>query len=169
MCANAPLSSASQPPYRRTEPTVLRWPLAEPERLTAVPCPVVVLPADVVADPLALIAAGARAVIGDDAELPAAREAVLGGGSYLSPSVLARLSAGVEQAGTAAPAARLGPREVETLRCIVSGLTHRQAARQLGVTESTVNTYAKRLRRKLGAANKAELTRRAAELGYVQL
>jgi DNA-binding NarL/FixJ family response regulator len=145
------------------ELTVVRWPIADETVLTRVPFPVVVLSGDVTADPLALVAAGARAVVAGDDELGAAREAVLAGGSYLSPAVLSRMEA------AAAPAPRLGPREVETLRLIVTGLTHRQTARQLGVTEETVNTYAKRLRRKLGAANKAELTRKAAELGYLPM
>jgi DNA-binding NarL/FixJ family response regulator len=145
------------------ELTVIRWPVADETVLAETTVPVVILPAEVVADPLALIAAGARAVIADERELDAAREAVRSGGAYLSPAILARLDAAAE------PAPRLGPREVETLRYIVAGLTHRQTARQLGVTEETVNTYAKRLRRKLGAANKAELTRKAAELGYVPM
>ncbi|WP_306204720.1 response regulator transcription factor [Actinoplanes sp. RD1] len=145
------------------ELTVLRWPVTDETLLTRVSLPVVVLPAGVAADPLALVAAGARAVVAGDEELGAAREAVLAGGSYLSPAVLSRMDE------AAAPAPRLGPREVETLRHIVAGLTHRQTARELGVTEETVNTYAKRLRRKLGAANKAELTRKAAELGYLPM
>ncbi|MFC3993022.1 response regulator transcription factor [Actinoplanes siamensis] len=123
-----------------------------------------VLPDGADADPLGLIAAGARAVIADEAELGAARAAVLAGGSYLSPAVLARLAPS-EPVETV----RLAPREVAALHCIVAGLTHREAARELGVTEQSFNTYAKRLRRKLGATNKAELTRRAAELGYVPM
>ncbi|MEV6342355.1 LuxR C-terminal-related transcriptional regulator [Actinoplanes sp. NPDC051851] len=137
--------------------------MAELARLT---CPVVVLGKAPDTDPLALIAAGARAVIGDEAtELPAARAAIRSGGSYLAPSVLAAI---ITRDDDEDPV-HLAPREVATLRCIVAGLTHREAARELGVTEQTVNTYAKRLRRKLGAANKAELTRRAAELGFVAM
>ncbi|TDB92294.1 response regulator transcription factor [Micromonospora fluostatini] len=106
---------------------------------------------------------------GDGAEeLELARAAVLSGGSYLSPSVAALVGGVPAGPGRRAPAS-LGPREVETLRCIAQGLTHRQAAHRLGVTEQTVNTYAKRLRRKLGAANKAELTQRAVELGYLSV
>lgn len=144
------------------EPTLFRWPLADESVLARAAFAVVLVPEGAAADPLALVAAGARAVIAAEEELGAAREAMAAGGSYLSPAV----SSSVESRSELRP--RLGPREVETLRYLVSGLTHRQTARQLGVTEETVNTYAKRLRRKLGAGNKAELTRRAAELGYVQ-
>ncbi|WP_428962795.1 response regulator transcription factor [Micromonospora fluostatini] len=146
-----------------------RWPhLAE---LTAGRLVLLVLPRHVTVDPLALLVAGVRAVMrdGDGAEeLELARAAVLSGGSYLSPSVAALVGGVPAGPGRRAPAS-LGPREVETLRCIAQGLTHRQAAHRLGVTEQTVNTYAKRLRRKLGAANKAELTQRAVELGYLSV
>ncbi|GIJ46306.1 hypothetical protein Val02_31920 [Virgisporangium aliadipatigenens] len=62
----------------------------------------------------------------------------------------------------------LAPREVQTLQLIARGLTHAAAARELGLTEATVNTYVKRIRSKLHVGNKAELTRRAIELGYVR-
>jgi DNA-binding NarL/FixJ family response regulator len=161
MPVDAPPCRESSSPEPEVEPTVIHWPVTDETVLARVPFPVVVLPGDIAADPLVLVAAGARAVIADERELAAATEAVLAGGSYLSPTVLSRVDA-------AAPAA-LGPREVETLRYLAAGLTHRQAAQRLHVTEQTVNTYAKRLRRKLGAANKAELTRKAAELGYLSM
>jgi DNA-binding NarL/FixJ family response regulator len=61
----------------------------------------------------------------------------------------------------------LTPRETETLCAVAQGLTHSQAARRLGLTEATVNTYVKRLRAKLNAGNKAELTRIAIERGHL--
>jgi two-component system invasion response regulator UvrY len=61
----------------------------------------------------------------------------------------------------------LARREVETLKWIAEGLTHGQISRRMGLTEATVSTYVKRIRNKLNAGNKAELTRRAIELGYV--
>ena len=62
----------------------------------------------------------------------------------------------------------LARREVETIRLIASGYTHSQIARRMGLSEATVNTYVKRIRTKLNAGNKAELTRRAIDLGYVR-
>jgi DNA-binding NarL/FixJ family response regulator len=61
----------------------------------------------------------------------------------------------------------LAPREIETLRWIALGLTQSQIARRMGLSQATVNTYAKRIRHKLSAGNKAELTRMAIELGYL--
>jgi DNA-binding NarL/FixJ family response regulator len=61
----------------------------------------------------------------------------------------------------------LAPREVETLRLIASGLTHSQVAKRMGLSQATINTYAKRIRSKLNVNNKAELTRLAIQLGHL--
>lgn len=60
----------------------------------------------------------------------------------------------------------LSEREEQVLRHISQGLTHSQIATRLGISRHTVDTYVKRVRAKLGAGNKAELTR-AALLGRV--
>ncbi|MFE2585022.1 LuxR C-terminal-related transcriptional regulator [Streptomyces sp. NPDC059378] len=53
----------------------------------------------------------------------------------------------------------LSERERQVLFEISSGLTHGQIAKRLGISPHTVETYVKRIRAKLGAGNKAELTR----------
>ena len=53
----------------------------------------------------------------------------------------------------------LSDREREVLEHIALGRTHDQAARALGLSRHTVDTYVKRARRKLQAGNKADLTR----------
>jgi DNA-binding NarL/FixJ family response regulator len=55
----------------------------------------------------------------------------------------------------------LSGREEQVLRQISCGLTHGQIATRLGISPHTVDTYVKRIRAKLGAGNKAELTRAA--------
>jgi len=55
----------------------------------------------------------------------------------------------------------LSEREEQVLRRISRGLTHSQIATALGISPHTVDTYVKRIRAKLGAGNKAELTRAA--------
>ena len=62
---------------------------------------------------------------------------------------------------------KLAPREVEALGHIAHGLTHAQAATRMGVRESTIDTYIKRIRGKLKVGNKAELTRKAIELSVI--
>jgi DNA-binding CsgD family transcriptional regulator len=61
----------------------------------------------------------------------------------------------------------LAPRERQALSLIAQGFTQAQAALRMGVSPATIDTYIKRIRRKLGPGNKAELTRRAIELGEV--
>ncbi len=89
------------------------------------------------------------------------------GGIYVgheyAPGVRDRLATGDPSDSDAV----LTPRETETLRMVAQGLTHAQAARRLGLTEATVNTYVKRIRAKLNAGNKAELTRIAIERGHL--
>jgi DNA-binding CsgD family transcriptional regulator len=62
---------------------------------------------------------------------------------------------------------RLAPRETEALALIAQGFTQAQAAVRMGVSATTVDTYMRRIRHKLGAGNKADLTRRALELGLL--
>ncbi|MEV0232203.1 response regulator transcription factor [Nonomuraea sp. NPDC050786] len=70
-------------------------------------------------------------------------------------------------AGMSEPATlALSEREQQVLRRISQGLTHSQIATRLGISRHTVDTYVKRIRAKLGAGNKAELTR-AALLGHI--
>jgi DNA-binding NarL/FixJ family response regulator len=59
------------------------------------------------------------------------------------------------------PAVHLSPREERVLDLIAEGLTHIQVARELGITKSTVDTHVERIRVKLKARNKADLTRAA--------
>ena len=61
----------------------------------------------------------------------------------------------------------LAPREIETLQWIALGYTQSQIATRMGLSQATINTYAKRIRGKLNVGNKAELTRMAIELGYL--
>jgi two-component system, NarL family, invasion response regulator UvrY len=53
----------------------------------------------------------------------------------------------------------LSNREQQVLHQIAQGMTHGQIATAIGISRHTVDTYVKRIRSKLGAGNKAELTR----------
>lgn len=61
--------------------------------------------------------------------------------------------------------ASLGRREMQVLERVSLGLTSRQISRQLGITQSTVDTYVVRLRDKLNAPTRAHLIRAAVALG----
>jgi DNA-binding NarL/FixJ family response regulator len=117
---------------------------------------------------LALLRAGASGVLTRDTgadEFIAAVEAVAIGSVYLASSVAGNVGAELARRSLGDRAV-LGRREIETLRLLAHGYTHGQIARRMGLTEVTVSTYVKRIRAKLGAGNKAELTRIAIELGY---
>ncbi|MFI7602657.1 LuxR C-terminal-related transcriptional regulator [Actinoplanes sp. NPDC049681] len=112
-------------------------------------------------DLLATVHAGAHGCVsrpGDPRELAAALGVVARGGFYACHQI----------AGPPLPPdVNLAPRERETLGWIASGYTHSQIATRMGLSEATVNTYAKRLRAKLDARNKAELTRVAIGFGLL--
>jgi DNA-binding NarL/FixJ family response regulator len=119
-------------------------------------------------DLLAVLRSGAAGVVTrhtGDAEFLIAVEATANGALYLAAGFAGHLSGELKKRRLGEPG-KLSRREIETLRLIADGCTHRQIARRLGLTEMTVNTYVKRIRAKLDAGNKAELTRKAIDLGY---
>ncbi len=125
-------------------------------------------------DVLACVRAGARGYVTKDASAPlmlAAVTTVAAGGFALSPHLadalladLAALAEAPEEAGEAARGQApvpLSPREEETLRWIARGQTHSQIARRMGISKATVDSHVERIRAKLHAGNKADLTRSA--------
>ncbi|WP_322748468.1 MULTISPECIES: helix-turn-helix transcriptional regulator [unclassified Frankia] len=55
--------------------------------------------------------------------------------------------------------ARLSPRERDVLAHFARGFTYSQIGRRLGIADSTVDTYIRRVRAKTGVVNSAELVR----------
>jgi DNA-binding NarL/FixJ family response regulator len=103
--------------------------------------------------------------VGEDELLWAVRT-VDRGAVHVSPALTARLSSELQEAPEPESTA-LAPRESETLSWLAVGLTHRQIASHMGLTEATVSTYVKRIRDKLHVGNKADLTRVAIDLGLL--
>lgn len=103
----------------------------------------------------------------DDDELLRAVDTVARGGFHVSPGLASRLRSELSRPAASVPSV-LGRREVETLRWLAAGLTHGQIARRMGLTETTVSTYVKRIRGKLNVGNKADLTRLAIEWGLLE-
>jgi two-component system invasion response regulator UvrY len=119
---------------------------------------------------MAAVRGGVHALLSREAEtadLLLAIRTARRGGLYLAPDMFGTVVAAASQR----PDSRrndLTRREIEALRYLAEGFTHGQISRRMGLTETTVSTYVKRIRHKLHAGNKAELTRRAIELGYVE-
>lgn len=61
---------------------------------------------------------------------------------------------------------RLTPREIEVLRKLCAGLSYAAVAAELSVTEETVKTHAKELRRKLGVSTLQQLILTGIRLRY---
>ncbi len=82
---------------------------------------------------------------------------------------LDRRRAAMGESGEAASAqARLGlltPRELEVVRCVLSGARNKQIAGHLGIAEKTVKLHRARAMEKLAAGSAAELGRLCAKLG----
>jgi DNA-binding CsgD family transcriptional regulator len=87
---------------------------------------------------------------------------VLGNHSYRSPSL---------RSGTLPylSCPRLTPREYEVLDLLASGLSDREIARGLGVSEETGRTYTKRLLQTLGVGNRLQAVLKGMRCGMVQL
>jgi DNA-binding NarL/FixJ family response regulator len=67
------------------------------------------------------------------------------------------------------PSERLTPREREFLALLAEGLSNRNIAERLGISERTAKFHAGSVLAKLGAENRAEAIVRAARLGLVTL
>ncbi len=116
-----------------------------------------------------LLRAGAYGCVlglAEDDELLQAVTTVARGGFHISPGLADQLRTELCRPSVAVVPV-LGRREAEALRWLATGLTHRQVARRMGLTEATVSTYVKRIRGKLDVGNKADLTRIAIEWGLL--
>ncbi len=100
-------------------------------------------------------------------EVFAAIRVVSQGGSLLQPLVASRLLAHV--AGEVPEPPELTQREGEVLALLARGLTNKEIAEELVVTERTVKFHVSSLLRKLGAGNRTEAVTIAAQLGLVDL
>ncbi|ACU72358.1 transcriptional regulator, LuxR family [Catenulispora acidiphila DSM 44928] len=129
--------------------------------------PVLIVNHDHVVEPEAYLRAGAAGVVErrEPGECIANAVRAVAAGIAIAPctcTAAEQLSAPADaEADPEAGAGGLSGREAQVLRHISLGLTHGQIATRLGISPHTVDTYVKRIRSKLGAGNKAELTRAA--------
>jgi DNA-binding NarL/FixJ family response regulator len=94
--------------------------------------------------------------------------AVLAGGLYVDPAVASRMFETSTGQRTTLPEAmpQLTDREVEALKLTAQGFTNKEAGRQLGIGEKSVETYKARGMEKLALKTRAELVRYAAGQGW---
>jgi two-component system, NarL family, response regulator LiaR len=114
---------------------------------------------------MGVLRAGAAGYIRKDAEpetLLAAVRAVARGKTYIDPSV-------ARQALGAAPREELTARETEVLRRLVQGLSNKEIAETLSISEETVKSHVSNVLAKLEAENRAQAIVQALKRGLVSL
>ena len=107
----------------------------------------------------------------DPAELEQAVRLVAAGERVLHPRAASRVMAQVAAGGpapSARPAASLTPREREVLALLAGGLSNRQLARRLVVSEKTVKTHVSNILAKLGLADRTQAALYAVREGLVE-
>jgi DNA-binding NarL/FixJ family response regulator len=91
-------------------------------------------------------------------ELRAAIRTVVGGGKYVSPSLVEALVADLEVDEPGQPHERLSDREFQVMVLIASGKTNGDIAELLSLSDRTISTYRARVLKKMGMRTNAELT-----------
>jgi DNA-binding NarL/FixJ family response regulator len=106
--------------------------------------------------------------LGDADRLVQAIEEVRDGGSILDPRIVEALLE-AQRRRTASKLAGLTPRELEVLALMASGRGNASIARELSITDRSVEKHSNAIFRKLGLGEEIELNRRvAAVLFYLQ-
>lgn len=124
----------------------------------------------------AAVEAGVSAIMHKSADIPdllSAIRAVAGGANLLDPAMTSRWLRQLGASRSGAWEARvtrdaLSTREHDVLQRLVQGQSVRQMARDLGITEPTVETHLRNLRHKLGASNRLEAVLAALRLGLAE-
>lgn len=134
----------------------------------AAPKVIVLTTFDTDADIVRALDAGAAGYLLKDApldELAAAVVDATAGKTVLAPSVATKLVTRVRDGG----APRLSKREVEVIELVSQGLTNKDVARRLHVSEATVKSHLVHCFTKLGVDNRTAAIAAAVDLGIIRL
>jgi DNA-binding NarL/FixJ family response regulator len=121
---------------------------------------------------LGALRAGARGYLlkgASRAEIFDAIRTVYSGGSLLQPLVTSRLLDHMSREQASPEPEPLTPRELEVLGLLALGLTNKEIAGRLFISERTVKFHVSSLMHKLGAENRTEAVTVAAQRGLIQL
>jgi DNA-binding NarL/FixJ family response regulator len=100
-------------------------------------------------------------------ELCDAIRRVASGGGYLSQEVAGKVIRAAAQSRSAPDDRLLSDRELDVLRGLANGLTNREIAGRLVISQNTVKTHVQKLLKKLDASNRAEAVAQAARQGLL--
>ena len=103
-----------------------------------------------------------------DAEVVAAIRQVAAGGSYVNPTLGARMVAAEAKEQAAAQADPLSEREHEVLRLLALGHTNQEIAKTLYISVRTAETHRAHIMQKLNLGSRADLVRYAIAQGLLE-
>ena len=101
-------------------------------------------------------------------ELIAAIRKVHAGGKYISESVAEKLASNLETSAGQAPHESLSDREYHVMCMIASGMTLKQIADELSLSEKTISTYRTRIMEKMNMRKNTELVRYVMQHGLLE-
>jgi DNA-binding NarL/FixJ family response regulator len=120
-------------------------------------------------DVLGAMSAGARGYLSKESEgseiLRAIRE-IAAGNSYVSPTLASFVLNGA-RGGRISPRIELSGQERQVLGLVAAGQRDQDIATAMGISVRTVRSYLDRIRDKVGARRRADMTRVAIELGVL--
>lgn len=121
----------------------------------------------------AALQAGARGFVPKQSglsEMEFAIDAIVDGGTYLSPSVTDKFMSGDEaNDGPASLLANLSHREREIMVHLANGQKNKHIGQQLHISTRTVDTHRSNILRKLGIKSNAELAKIAISAGLISI
>ena len=114
--------------------------------------------------------AGARAFVYKDiggVDLKRAIRAVAAGDPVIDPKIAGRVAKWQGERRYASDEARLSRREIQVLRLVARGMSNKDVAAAMGLSENTIRTYMRRVLAKLGCHSRSEAAAVASRRGLL--
>lgn len=99
--------------------------------------------------------------------LPGIVRTVLDGGAYMTPIIALRVMQNFQEKSAAPGMPELSDREAQVLELLSTGVSRKQVASQIGVSESTVCFHIRNIYEKLNVRNRVEMVQQATNLGLI--
>ena len=99
--------------------------------------------------------------------MPGIVRTVLDGGAYMTPIIALRVMQNFQEKSAAPGMPELSDREAQVLELLSTGVSRKQVASQIGVSESTVCFHIRNIYEKLNVRNRVEMVQQATNLGLI--
>jgi DNA-binding NarL/FixJ family response regulator len=107
-----------------------------------------------------LLRAGASGYLNKESapeQLTSAIRIVLSGGKYVSPKMASHIATDISLSSKRTPHEALSDREFTVMRLMAAGVSGKEIARQISISNKTVSTYRSRILKKLELRNNSQL------------